>query len=124
MGNRQNNPQKSARAVIKASAVFAGFLCLFIAVIIAEYWRGRYSSLLDSEEIEELHEKLAADSGNKDLKNEIRKKDLELRKEFFRRQMILDRGRYVILVFAVAFFLCIKYVLSLKPKLPKKKMKD
>ena len=121
---QQKNLKKLSRAVIQASIVFAGFLCLFIAVIIAEYWRGKYSSLLDSEEIEELHQKLAIDSASNDLKDNIRQKDLELRKDFFRRQIILDRGRYIILACALAFFICVKYVLSLNPKLPTKKKKE
>jgi hypothetical protein len=121
---QKNNNKKPASAVTKAAVVLAGLLCVFVVIIIAEYWRGRYSSLLDSKELEAIHEQLKQDPGKTELKDEIRKKDLELREEFFRRQTILEKGRYIIAGAAILLLICVKYLISLKPKLPKKKIKE
>lgn len=108
---------------VKAAAVLAGFLCVCLIILVSEYWQGRYSSLLDSPELEQLYKKMEQNPDNEELKERIRRKDLKLREQFFRRQTLLNRGRYIAAACAVLLLVCIRYILSLKPPVQKRQKK-
>ena len=101
MGCVASDNKRSAmwRQAMLGTAVVAGAFTLFVAIVMAESWRiNAESNPTNHPELASLRDKLAADSSSREIIDEIRKKDLSLRRKFFRTWKILDTGAWLLLI--------------------------
>ncbi len=81
-----------------ACAVVAGAFCVIVcAGLIQNYFHSDVSDPLDSEQFVALKAKLQAYPDDEQLKSEVRRMDLELRREYFRSQAFGVRGGWLLL---------------------------
>ncbi|MBD3183648.1 PQQ-binding-like beta-propeller repeat protein [Candidatus Poribacteria bacterium] len=91
--------------IFLAVAVIAGTFSLIVSLLLTvNYIAGKQGDPLDSERLLELKEELLRNPNNEVLKEDIRKLDLRLRKEYFRRRRFTRIGAYM-LIFGIAIFL-------------------
>ena len=79
---------------------------------------GRTAGPLESQEFRALKARLKAKPTDQAIKQQIREIDLTLREEYFRRQALADRGRYMLVGGAALFLIAALYAVSLRKKLP------
>lgn len=123
---------RSRRAWYRAAvwaALVAGVFSLAVACLLAwnqrKMWPavpldpgGRTAGPLESAEFRDLQAQLKSDPKDARTRGRLRDKDLALRQEYFRRQALADRGRYVLLAGAVVFVVAAGWAVSLRTKLP------
>ena len=107
------------RQATLGTALVAGAFTLFVAIVMARSWRiNAESNPTNHPDIEQLRNDLAADSGSREIIDKIRKKDLSLRREFFRTWRILDTGAWLLLVGASVFAGSAALAISARKKPP------
>ncbi len=81
-----------------ACAIVAGVFCVVVCVgLIQNYFHSDVSDPLDSEQFVALKAKLQTYPNDEQLKSKVRRMDLELREEYFRRQAFGVRGGWLLL---------------------------
>jgi len=107
------------RQATLGTAVVAGAFTLFVAIVLTRSWQiNAESNPTNHPDIASLRDKLAANPGSKEIVDEIRKKDLSLRREFFRTWRILDTGVWLLLVGASVFAASAALAISARKKPP------
>ena len=107
------------RQATLGTAVVAGAFTLFVAIVLTRSWQiNAESNPTNHPELASLRDKMAVESGSQELINEIRKKDLSLRREFFRTWKILDTGVWLLLVGASIFAGSAALAISARKKPP------
>lgn len=103
---------------IKLSANIAMIAAIFsIAVaslLLLNYWQMIKSDPLESESMRVLIERLGRESGNAELKQDIRHLDLLARKAYFTSQWQVKTGGYLLLAGAIVFAFALRSYYSLK----------
>jgi len=121
MGCVASDNKRSAawRQATLATAVVAGAFTLFVAIVMARSWRmNAESNPTNHPQLASLRDKLAIDSGSEKIIDEIRRKDLSLRREFFRTWKILDTGVWLLLIGASVFAGSAALAISARKKPP------
>jgi len=112
-------PSRALYEGAAATAVAAGVFSLIIcALLVHNYVRLRMDDPLNSAELSRLKEALRRAPRDEDLKRRIRALDLELRREYFRRERRLDRGRYLLLGGLAVMLVSLQPVLAHRKALP------
>ncbi len=107
---------KSSYQIARAAAfVSAVFLCIVISVMIYNHIIINNADILEPGKLTQLKAQLVKNPDNDALRNRIRDYDYNLRKEFFRRQELISRGRYMLLVGVIILLICLRYIHSLRP---------
>ncbi|MBN2327280.1 MAG: PQQ-binding-like beta-propeller repeat protein [Candidatus Omnitrophica bacterium] len=128
---RKKNPADSAHyATARNIAVASGVFSLIVAALLVVNYIADMSGLPEKEaiysaQLEEKKALLKQNPRDEELKEEIRRLDLEMRQNFFERKAFSDRGKYLLLIGAAIFLLAAKKIASLqKPARPKPRSKD
>jgi len=107
------------RQAALGTAVVAGAFTLFVAIVLTRSWQiNAEFNPTNHPDIEQLRNELAANSGSQKIVDEIRKKDLSLRREFFRTWRILDTGVWLLLAGASVFAGSAALAISARKKPP------
>ncbi len=84
------------RAAVATAVVAGAFSAIVCALLVWNYINSDVADPLDSEQFRVLKAQLKDNSGDEQLKDRIRRMDLELRREYFRRQALAVRGGYLL----------------------------
>ena len=84
------------RAAVVGAVVAGAFSAIVCAFLVWNYINSDIADPLDSEEFRTLKVAQKADPADEQLKDRIRRMDLELRREYFRRQALAVRGGYLL----------------------------
>ncbi len=96
-------------------AVIAAIFSVAIALLLLlNYWQMTKSDPLESESMRVLIERLGRESGNAELKQDIRHLDLLARKAYFNSQWQIITGGYLLLIGAIVFAFALRSYYSLK----------
>jgi outer membrane protein assembly factor BamB len=110
--------QKSKIELSRQVMWISGIFCLVVAVLlIANFWQLKNSEPLESETMEALVQRLAAEPNNEELREEIRKFDLLARKAYFTSSWQVKTGGILLLIAAVIFALALKIYTDIQKKI-------
>jgi outer membrane protein assembly factor BamB len=124
MNDVNNEKEKRDRSITwyhfsKRVAIIAAFFSLLIGIImIVNFLQTRSVDPLKVEVINKLVQQLQENPGQTDIKEQIRAVDLLARKAFFINKWQIRTGSYLLVVFIVILLISMKYMGSLKKKLP------
>jgi outer membrane protein assembly factor BamB len=105
--------------IAKRVAVVAVIFAVIISILlIVNYIQTKSIDPLNSKAISQLMEKLQANPNDTALKEQIRALDLLARKAYFTYQWQIRTGSILLFVFVLAFLIALKYMSSLKSRLP------
>ncbi|MFC2154973.1 PQQ-binding-like beta-propeller repeat protein [Acidobacteriota bacterium] len=104
-----------AKRAALTSAIFAVIISL---LLIVNYLQTKSIDPLNSKAISQLMEKLRRSPDDVALKEQIRALDLLARKAYFTYQWQIRTGSILLFVFVLVFLIAVKYMNSLKLKLP------
>lgn len=99
-------------------AVSGVFSLVMAILVVATFVQVKRSDPLNTPELVRLRERFATDSGNDELKNEIRALDLLVRKAFFTSKSQIRTGNYLLLGGLIVFVVCMLIAAELTKKLP------
>ena len=116
-GNSESN-YSFYRAAVGTAVVAGVFSVLVCLLLVRNHFQSDFTDKLESEQLEKLKEQLLENPKDELLKSRIRTFDLELRNEFFRRQKIADRGKYILLGGLIIFLLSLKIAFNYRKKSP------
>ncbi len=103
-----------------ATAVVVGLFALTVAVLLIwNYVTGTAADPLDAAELTVLKAELAANPADESKRQQIRSKDLELRKEFLRRRALAHSGTYMLAAGLVVCLIAAGYAAEAGKKLPR-----
>jgi len=103
------------------TAGVAGAVALVVSVLLVwHHAAGNLADPLDSPELTALKAELRADPKNEAVKEQIRQKDLQLRRAYFRRQSLASSGRYLLAAAIFVFLVACKWAANSrsKPSMP------
>ena len=107
------------RGVARNAALVAIAFCLTVAALVATvYLQDRRDNPLTSEKLTKLKTALTNQPTDDSLKQEIRRVDLKVRDEFFRRRQIILRGGYLALGGIIVLLIALKTVAKLNQRPP------
>ena len=99
-------------------AVFAGIFSAIVSIImILNYWQLQRSEPLENELLVSLVEQLKKDSGNEQLKEDIRRLDLMVRKAYFTKQWQIRAGAFILIGGLVVLVISLRMYQSYSDKL-------
>ncbi|MBN2377909.1 MAG: PQQ-like beta-propeller repeat protein [Sedimentisphaerales bacterium] len=107
-----------------STAVIAGTFCLVVCLLLTwNFLQGRPDpgvsekpSPLDSQYLAQLKTQLAQNPKDEKIKQQIRQLDLDLRRQFFRRQNLADQGGLLLFVGGIVFLAALKITLAARPQ--------
>lgn len=103
----------TAKGMALVSGVFTLIVaCMLIQNYLVDQWGLPDKELLYSEELAQKKLLLDRDPRNETLKQEIRSLDLALRRDYFLRRQVIERGKYLLLAGTAIFLLASKRVAS------------
>ena len=118
----KNTKAKTAKLLYntaKRAAVVAVIFALILSVLlIVNYIQTQSIDPLNSKAISQLMEKLRENPGDTALKEQIRALDLLARKAYFTYRWQIRTGSMLLFVFVLVFLISVKYMSSLKSRLP------
>lgn len=101
------------------AAFIAGvFSITVLTLMIVNHFKSTQADPLDSAQLNDLKTALVRQPKDELLKTQIRRLDLDLRIEYFRRQKFAQQGGYLLLGGVVVFLIAIKSVLTARKKMP------
>lgn len=101
------------------TAVAAGGFSLVVCAVLTAVWvQTTMDDPLDSPDLRSLQAALRSDPGSEPVKQQIRRLDLQLRHEYFRRQRLMNVGSYMLAVGLGVFLIAAKLAANLRTKLP------
>lgn len=118
MSSATHNPNAKPSpwdAAARGTAIVSGLFCLAVAVLMTANYLQWHAGLPEkeviySQRIVDAKAELADDPSNEALKEEIRRLDYEMRRDYFGRAAFADRGKYLLLGGAVVFLLSMKHL--------------
>jgi len=116
---RREEAKESWYQAAAGTAIVAGCFSLFVlAVMVTSYVRSLRVDPGNSKPMEALKAALSQDTGNEDLKVQIRTLDLRLRRAYLGATRLLNRGAWLLLGGLVVFVAALKVLVVLRRKLP------
>ncbi len=110
---------KSRLQLLHNTALISGVFCLVVSLLLLlNYLQFSSKEPLESQAMEILLEKLSEDSGNEQLKEDIRDLDMLARKAYFNSQWQIRTGSYLLLFGAIVFAVSLRYYHSLRSRIP------
>ncbi len=112
-------PGRALQSLAGWTAAAAGAFCLVVLVVVVwSYLPARRAELLDSPELAGLRETIGEQPDNEALRRRFQQIDVQLRREYFRRSQLVERGRLALLVGAVALAVSLGVAERCRWKLP------
>ena len=124
MPDSQNHqsPHRSSglghRTSVRTAAVAGLFSVLVCAVLLTNYHARESKDPLGTQELTALKAQLVGQPQNEGLKEQIRRLDLGLRREYFRQRRFTEVGAWLLLAGVVVFLVAAKSAATLRRKLP------
>jgi len=106
------------RTAVRTAIVAGVFSMIVCVLLLVNYFHGKISDPLNSEELVQLKTTLIQDPRNVSIKENIRGLDLELRKGYFRQREFSKWGSYLLLGGIAIFLIGIKSAADYRKKLP------
>ena len=105
---------KLAQRVTLISGIFCGVLAL---LLLLNFWQMKQHEPLESKTIEALVERLRAEPGNEELKEEIRSFDLLARKAYFTSRWQIKTGTWLLLLGGIIMAVSLKIYTDLRARI-------
>jgi outer membrane protein assembly factor BamB len=106
-------------------AVIAGIFSAIVSIImILNYWQLQRSDPVDNELLANLVEQLKKDAGNEQLKTDIRRLDLMVRKAYFTKQWQIRAGAFMLIGGAVILVISLRMYQSYSDKVEEPESED
>ncbi len=117
--SRNTVPASTLYRTSMATAVIAGVFCALVcALLVWNYFNSDVADPLDSAQFGVLKARQKADPGDEELKGRIRGMDLELRREYFRRQAFAVRGGFLLLAGLAIFAIAVRVAFASRRTVP------